>query len=71
MRTKLIAARKAKGLSQEQLAARIGRTRSAVAKYETGLRALSGSILQQLRRELGIPIDDILYEEVVGTKHQA
>jgi len=63
MRTHLIAAREAKGLSQEQLGTCIERTRSAVAKYETGLCDIPGGILHKLSQVLGIAMEELLWEE--------
>jgi transcriptional regulator with XRE-family HTH domain len=71
MRTRLIAARVAKGMSQEALAEAIGRTRSAVAKYETGHSDIPGIILQKLSLVLGIALEDILYEDMVEAKSHA
>jgi ribosome-binding protein aMBF1 (putative translation factor) len=63
VRTKLIAARHSKNLSQQKLGRLIGRTQSAVAKYETQKCDIPSPILVKLHEVLGIPLADILYEE--------
>lgn len=62
MRPKLIEAREARGLNQEQVAEMIGRTRSAYTKYELGIIDIPGTMLQKLSQVLGISIEDILFE---------
>jgi HTH-type transcriptional repressor of puuD len=65
MRTKLVAARVQKDMSQAELAEAIGKTRSAVAKYETGHSDIPGNMLPKLKQVLGITFEEILYEDLV------
>ena len=48
--------RKAVGLSQEQLAARVGVTFQQLQKYEKGTNRISASRLLGLARELSVPV---------------
>ncbi|MFO0754274.1 MAG: helix-turn-helix domain-containing protein [Thermodesulfovibrionales bacterium] len=48
--------RKAKGLSQMQLAERIGITYQQIQKYERGVSSLSVRRLQQIADALGVPL---------------
>ena len=49
-------ARDAAGLSQQELADRIGLSQNAISLYENGSRAMPAHLLQALVRELGIPV---------------
>lgn len=54
---KIASARKEKGMTQEMLAEKLGVTRQAVARWETG-KALAGTANQfMLRQLLGIPLE--------------
>ena len=57
------AARQAAGLSQEKLAERLGLTRQAVTKWETGHSAPSTENLLHLAEVLGVPVTALLGEE--------
>ncbi len=57
------AARQAAGLSQEKLAERLGLTRQAVTKWETGQSAPSTENLLRLAEVLGVPVTALLGEE--------
>ena len=57
------AARQAAGLSQEKLAERLGLTRQAVTKWETGQSAPSTENLLHLAEVLGVPVTALLGEE--------
>ena len=61
MRTDIQQARKAKGLTQRQLAEAIGRDQAAVARYEAGTQEIGKEVAPALSRELGIPLLDVLY----------
>ena len=54
------AARQAAGLSQEKLAERLGLTRQAVTKWETGQSAPSTENLLRLAEVLGVPMTALL-----------
>ena len=51
--------RKARGLSQEELAARLGVSRQAVSKWETGEAAPDLSKLLALADALDLPLDTL------------
>ena len=48
--------RKQQGLSQEQLAQRIGKARSTVAMYELGVNIVPIPVLYAIARALDVPI---------------
>lgn len=61
---KLIAAkRKEKGLTQEQLAEKLGVTNKAVSKWETGKSMPDLSIIQELCQILGVSLTTLLNGE--------
>lgn len=49
--------RKIKGINQEELASRIGRSRGTVSNIEAGRQAVSGELLWRIAREVGMPMD--------------
>lgn len=57
---KILQARKALGLSQEQLAEQIGVSRQSISKWETGQSAPELDKLVALSRMFGISTDDLL-----------
>jgi transcriptional regulator with XRE-family HTH domain len=57
---RLARARKAAGLSQEQLAQRIGKPRSMVARAELGITTPSLDLAIAIARELGVSLDDLV-----------
>ena len=57
--------RKNKGLSQEDLATRVGISRSAITQIELGNRSISALELHNFSIQLGFSIDDFLGEEFV------
>lgn len=59
-------ARKARGLSQEELAARLGVSRQAVSKWETGEAAPDLSKLLALADALELPLDTLCGRETAG-----
>ena len=64
---KIASARKEKGMTQEMLAEKLGVTRQAVARWETG-KALPGTAnLFMLRELLGIPPEEAALEEKAET----
>jgi len=58
--------RKAKGMSQAQLAAAVGVTPGAVGQYESGITSPSLKTAMLLASVLGCKIDDLTREEVNG-----
>ena len=54
------AARKALGLSQEQLASMIGTTAGAVSQWECGRSFPRAAKLNQLSEILGVPVNSLL-----------
>ena len=54
----LRAARRAKGLSQQDLAEKINRTFQQLQKYERGVNRISASVLYELTLILNIPYED-------------
>ena len=56
------ALRKAREISQSDLAAAAGITFQQVQKYERGTNRISASKLQQIARRLGVPISELLGE---------
>ena len=54
------AGRKAKGLSQNELAMLMGVDRTTVTKWETGKAFPKTKMLMQLSEVLGIPLEDLL-----------
>lgn len=65
---KIASARRGKGMTQEMLAEKLGVTRQAVARWETG-KALPGTAnLFMLRQLLGIPLEEAALEEKTETR---
>ena len=57
---RLVQLRKAHGLSQEELAARLGLSRQAVSKWERGAGCPDISMLPELGRTLGADVESLL-----------
>ena len=55
-------ARRAAGMTQEQLASALGVTQGAVAQWEAGLVHPSVKLLKPLAVALGITVDELLTE---------
>jgi tellurite methyltransferase len=53
-------ARKAKGLTQEQLAKLVGVTQGAVAQWENGQTHPSFPVLPRLAAALGVTVDELI-----------
>lgn len=53
-------ARKRKGWSQRELAARLGVTHSSIGNYEAGIREPSLSLLKQMAQLLDVPMDELV-----------
>ena len=62
--------RKGKGLTQEQLAQRLGVTPQAVSKWENDLSCPDIALLPRLSEELGVSIDELLGNRPLSTKPQ-
>ena len=54
--------RRKSGLSQEELAAKLGVSRQAVSKWENGTSDPSTSNLCALAKLYGIPVEELLHE---------
>jgi transcriptional regulator with XRE-family HTH domain len=62
---KIQRAREEAGLSQEELATRLGYTQAALSNYELGKRRLYLANIEQIARELNKPLSYFLEEPVV------
>ena len=63
-RARLVLLRNAKGLTQEQLAEKIGRANNYISRVETGyIKTVPYDILEKLARVLDVTIDDLLFVE--------
>ncbi len=58
--------REAAGLTQLELAVRVGVTPSAVYNWERGRNEPKATQLRALSRALGVPMDDIDFEDVAA-----
>ncbi len=63
-------ARKAKGLSQEELALRLNVVRQTVSKWEKGLSVPDSEMLINISKQLDTPVHILLGEEQEGAKHE-
>lgn len=59
----IIEARKALGLTQEQLAKMVGVTQGTIAQWENGMTHPAFDKLHRLSRVLGITVDDLIGKE--------
>ena len=62
--------RKYYGVTQEELAVRVGVTRQAVSKWETGTTIPDIEILMNLSEIYGISINDIIKADLANIKFQ-
>jgi transcriptional regulator with XRE-family HTH domain len=60
-KNKIRAARQAAGLSQYQLAERVGCSQHHISRWENGERGPSAQSLKKLAKALGCKIDDLLF----------
>lgn len=60
MGERLAQARKAVGLTQHQLAARVGMSPATIAMYETSMRTPPGPVLVALARCLGVSAESLI-----------
>lgn len=60
MGKRLADARRAAGLTQEQLAARLGVSQATVAMYEAGMRTPPGPALVAMARILGVAAESLI-----------
>lgn len=58
--------RKQRGLTQKQLAEKIGATDSAVTRYESNNREPNIDILTKIANTLGIPVSDLLKDDTIN-----
>lgn len=68
-RTWLRELRKAHGMTQEDLAKRMGKERSAISKYETGVCDLPGRVLQEYAAIFAMTMDDIYRRVAADSAH--
>ena len=68
---KILYYRKKAGLSQEELAGRVGVSRQAVSKWELDDAAPEVDKLRALAREFGVTVDELLSEEASREPEQA
>ncbi|WP_291258196.1 helix-turn-helix transcriptional regulator [Flavonifractor sp.] len=68
---KILYYRKKAGLSQEELAGRVGVSRQAVSKWELGDAAPEVDKLRALAREFGVTVDELISEEAPREPEQA
>lgn len=59
--------RKAKGLTQLQLAQKLGKTQGVIAHYEKGIRKPDLDVVPEIARILGVPVE-VLYGQENGRK---
>ena len=59
----IIDCRKAKGLTQEQLAKLLGVTQGAVAQWENGMTHPAFNMLPRLAAALGVTVDELIGKE--------
>jgi transcriptional regulator with XRE-family HTH domain len=64
-------AREEKGLTQEELAVRLGCTQSALSNYELGKRRLYLNLLNEIAQTLGKPLDYFMESPAEGEEDQA
>ena len=64
---KIQKAREELGLSQDELASRLGYTQAALSNYELGKRRLYLANIEQIARELSKPLSYFLEEPAVAT----
>ena len=67
----LKAQRKAKGFSQEQLAARLNIVRQTVSKWEKGLSVPDAEQLVKLADVLGVQVHDLLGKEIEASDEKS
>ncbi len=63
---KIQKAREEAGLSQEELASRLGYTQAALSNYELGKRRLYLANIEQIARELNKPLSYFLEESAIS-----
>lgn len=63
MKLRIAELRAARGLSQTDLAERLGTTQAAVSRMETGSRDLNTARLEQVARALGVTVADLIIEQ--------
>jgi len=70
-------ARKAKGLSQKELASRVGTDQTHISRLESGEVSASTEVLSNIARELGMTLSQLIGEDdreaqkTYGAKHPA
>jgi transcriptional regulator with XRE-family HTH domain len=64
-------AREEKGLTQEELAVKLGCTQSALSNYELGKRRLYLNLLNEIAQVLGKPLDYFMESPAEGEEDRA
>jgi len=64
-------AREEKGLTQEELAVRLGCTQSALSNYELGKRRLYLNLLNEIAQTLGKPLDYFMESPAEGEEDRS
>lgn len=67
---KLIKIRKEKNLSQEALAEKLGMSRQAISKWESGTSYPDMATIIRLAKTLDCKIDDLIDDDVIGKKNE-
>ncbi len=67
---KIQKAREEAGLSQEELASRLGYTQAALSNYELGKRRLYLANIEQIAKELNKPLSYFLEESAVSANEE-
>jgi transcriptional regulator with XRE-family HTH domain len=60
--------RQREGMTQAELAERIGISQTILSQYELGKRNPSADVHARLAEALGVTMDDLMYGEVKGVK---
>lgn len=70
MKNKLKIARITAGLSQDELAKRIGASRPAISNIETGKSKPSGEMMLNISKVIGVPVEEIFFTTSVNHEEQ-
>ncbi|WP_414717122.1 helix-turn-helix domain-containing protein [Stenotrophomonas sp. UBA7606] len=71
MHSHLRPARKKQGLTQAEVAARVGRDQATVAKWERGQHPVPPDIAPTVAKVLGLTVLDVLYGDAAPTDEVA
>lgn len=70
MRTDLIEARRAAGLTQQQVAEAIGKDQGTVSRYETGATPVDRDVAKHLASLLGLEVLTVIFPEEKAESEQ-